>query len=325
MTSALRSFVWILLLCGLALGGDASPASPDLKRAYPKGAEGQWRLGLVVDDLLERDSWSTGEWKECRVRKLDWVFRISWKVHQATTKGFLFEATLLEFTGTLTDRAPDDPARREVQAILPAAEAKGDAWTQGLAGLQGTYFRFEVGPRGGVSRVAGLSASAAKAFQRLSAGKDTKALARDLSAWFSDEAWVALLDSLLAPCQEGQESWKSEQGVPLLSLSREFGAQALPRLPAAFRTASADGGVAVSSSFEAGKVDEMLQFIGQPGFHSLGTEQKGECRAVYGGAGLREAQAAFTVHDRWDNYRMNSKADRFDRHATLGIRVEAVQ
>lgn len=323
MNKALRAFSLAVVLCGPALAGDASPV-PDLKRAYPKGAEGQWRLGLSVDDLLERDLWSDNTWKECRVQKLDWTFRVSWKVQQATSKGLLFEATILEFAGSWTDRSPDDPARPEVQVTLPAAEGKADAWTEGLAAMQGAHFRFEVDPKGGVSRVAGLSAAAAKAFQKLSCGKDTKALAQDLSAWFSDEAWASMLDGLLPVFQTDRAAWKSERRYPF-PCSRGFGAQPIPPAPMEMSLQGEEGQCRLQGLCEAGKVDEMLQFIGQPGFHSLGTERKGEGLTVFAPSGMKEARLAYTVHDRWDNYRPSAKADRFDRHATVALKAEALQ
>lgn len=77
----------------------------------------------------------------------------------------------------------------------------------------------------------------------------------------------------------------------------------------------------IEASFETGKVDEMLQWIGQPGFHSLGTEQRGEFRARYGPGGLEEARQSFAVRDRWDNYRPMTKADRFERNVTASMTV----
>lgn len=306
----------LALLLASAAAGDAAPA-PDLARAYPKDTRGTWTVRVVLDDLLERDLWSTNDWKPCRTRKASWVFRVDWKVKSASAKGVRLDVALGRLEGDWSDRGEDGSVTWEAQAALPLKEAKPNAWETALQALEGAPFQVELGPAGGVTKVAGLEAKARKAFQILAGGKATRAPATDLAALFSETGWRALLDALVPAAAKAR-------AYPL-PWSQDFSAQPLQPFPASWDPVPEGVGLSVAFAGGDGKVDETLQFIGQPGFHSLGTERRGSGKARFGEDGrLAGAEAGFEVRDRWDLYRLGSKADRFERKAkaTLSLTVE---
>ncbi len=291
----------------------------DLRKAWPKGTPIPLTLTLTVRDLLERDLWSTNDWKTCRIQELDWTFTLSATVKQSGPKGVSLEAVLDAVKGTWKDQSPDDPARPEVDLAFPVEGAKPGPWVQVFAGLKGAKLLLEFGPSGGVTRVQGWAAASAKALGPLLEDPKTKALAKDLSAWFSDTAWTALLDAALPACIPVAGA-KSTRGSPF-PWTQDFGEPRLPAVPLEFKVEPGAEGTSVAAAFESGKVDQALRFPGQPGFHSLGTAQKGELRADYAPDGLRHGKVFWEVDDRWDNYRPSAKADRFERKVSFTLDV----
>lgn len=306
----MRRALCFALALPLAAG---EPDTHDLKATHPKGWQVPYDVRISVKDMLERDLWSTNDWKECRYQELDWHFKLAARHKEATAQAVVLEAIVKDFRGTWTDRSPDDKGRPEVAVSFPG-EGK-DPWEKAIAAMEGATIRIALGPRGGVSKVTGVSERSKKLLGPLLAEKKTKALAQDLSAWLSDEGWAALLDAAWLPAEKGA-SWKQDRKHPF-PWTEDFQGRKPPPVPMAF--AASEGWV--KAVFDHGKVDEMLQFIGQPGFHSLGVSQQGECRALYDGSGLRESTCDIRIRDRWDLYRMNAKADRFDRNVTAALTV----
>ena len=86
---------------------------------------------------------------------------------------------LKDLTGTWSDESPDDKGKPEVKVDLPVTEGnagkKPDPWAAALASLQGTEIRFQLGLRGGVSGLSGMTEGFQKRFQGLLADRSTKA------------------------------------------------------------------------------------------------------------------------------------------------------
>lgn len=306
-----RALTLLLALEALA-GGTPVP----LEKAYA-GSTGVLKARLLASSVLERDPWSKGEWAPFRTQQVEWEFRLSY----ACEKGTVLEAVLEGFRGRWMDRPQGDPDAASLDlGFAPAEEGKAeDAWGRALQGFSGTRLRIELDPSGGVRKVSGMTAAAGKLLGSLPKDPPSQPLADEMRAWFTDEAWKGILGAAFPNPAGGKARWSWPLPWPA-----GFEEKALPRASLDLK-ASGDGEeVRVEGALDAGKIDETLQFPLQPGYHSLGTEQKGRISAVYGPRGLKAASVEASAMDRWDNYRPNSKADRFTRTASITLSLEAV-
>ena len=323
--AALACALAVLPLCLPA--DDAKPADPlDLRKTYVKGSAGKLEFHLTVDDTLSRNLPGKNQWAPYRKQQLDWGAKLSWSFKKSSEKTVVLEAVLEDFRGTWADQLiTEDKSQRDLCVTfvpLPAGEKpdkdrKPDAWRAALEGFSGTRFEIELGQNGGVSHVSGLGAATAKRFEKLLADKATKALAKELSAWLSDEGWAGILDALFLP--SALPKVKRKYALPW---TLDLGGMPLPAVSASFRVERKEAEASVEGGFEEGKVDWQKPIPDiSPGYHNLGTEQKGVLKAVYGPAGLREASADFTLRDGWD-FR-GSTATHFDHVAKVSLSAKA--
>lgn len=268
------------------------------------------QVHLTETSELLRDPWCKTEWKPCHARKVEWSFCLSCTPRKG--KKPVLDAVLEGFQGTWVDKVLDDPKAPALDfAFGPSKDGMGKA----LGAFAGTKLQIELDPKGGVAKVTGMTAAAAKHLAPLLADKASKPAARLLEPWLTDEAWKAMLSAAFLPAAGGKVKWSWPLPWPTL-----FEEKLLPPVPVELKLQ----GESVEGGLDSGSVNEDLQFPSQPGYHSLGTEQKAKMSAAYVPEGLSAATLEASAYDRWDNYRPGSMADRFARKTTITLSLEAV-
>ena len=93
-------------------------------RSYPKGTQRLYDIRIEVQDLLERDLNSTGDWKPWRDRRLQLGFELAVQFTGTGREGAVtLDATIRNLKGNWVDRSPEDDKRPEIEAAFVPPEA----------------------------------------------------------------------------------------------------------------------------------------------------------------------------------------------------------